>query len=89
LVAAASASNELWLKIQTNTDVFLLAVCSTLSETLHLPNLHLYRSATAVKSCMLHVQQQQQLVLHAHSNVCECTVFAVGNLGTFSAAAAA
>jgi len=39
---------------------------------------------------MLHVQQQQQqLVLHAHSNVCECTVFAVANLGTYSAAAAA
>jgi len=44
LVAVASAANELRLNIQV-----LLAVCSVLSETSHLPQLH--RCTTGVNSC--------------------------------------
>jgi len=50
--------------------LFLHTKLFNLSETLHLPQLHLYKSSMGIKSCMLHVQQQQH-VLHAHSNVCE------------------
>jgi len=82
LVAVASEANELAAQTLKYLALFAVSILQRAFRTLLLPQLHLCKYATGVNSCMLHVEQQQY-VLHAHSNV-----VTVASLDTCSAAAA-